>query len=198
MVIKSVELETVCGITSRLPKNQHPEVAFVGRSNVGKSSLINTLSGRKALARTSAQPGKTQTINFYNLNGQIYLVDLPGYGFARVPPKIKEEWGRMVDRYLRTSRQLKRLFVLVDIRHSPTADDKAMVEWVLAQKVPLTVIATKEDKLSKQEAVARALRLPQELKLPKEVRVVPFSSKTKVGRDYIWEVLDGILQPEEE
>lgn len=119
MVIKQVNLETVCGITSVLPKNQKPEVAFAGKSNVGKSSLINSLVNRKALARTSSQPGKTQTINFYNVNETMYLVDLPGYGYAKVPQSEKEKWGKLIERYLHGSQQLRAVFLLIDIRHEP-------------------------------------------------------------------------------
>ena len=126
MVIKQVGLETVCGITSVLPENTRPEVAFAGKSNVGKSSLINALMNRKSLARTSAQPGKTQTINFYNVNIALYFVDLPGYGYARAPEEIKAKWGRMIERYLKQSKMLRTVFLLIDIRHAPSANDKIM------------------------------------------------------------------------
>ncbi|MBE5906745.1 MAG: YihA family ribosome biogenesis GTP-binding protein, partial [Lachnospiraceae bacterium] len=133
MIIKQVELETVCGITSTMPENVYPEIAFAGKSNVGKSSLINALMNRKSLARTSAQPGKTQTVNFYNINDEIYLVDLPGYGYAKVSQKEKEKWGELIERYLHESKQLKAVFLLIDIRHDPSANDKEMYEWVLYQ-----------------------------------------------------------------
>ena len=126
MVIKNVNLETVCGITSTLPENDHPEFAFAGKSNVGKSSLINGIMNRKNYARTSQEPGKTQTINYYNINNEFYLVDLPGYGFARVPEKVKAQWGKMVEKYLHTSKQLLRVFLLIDIRHEPSANDVQM------------------------------------------------------------------------
>ena len=131
MVIKNVNLETVCGITSTLPENQHPEVAFSGKSNVGKSSLINGLMNRKAYARVSQQPGKTQTINYYNVNDEIYIVDLPGYGFANVSQAVKAKWGKMIENYLRKSRQLRMVFLLVDIRHEPSANDKHMYSWII-------------------------------------------------------------------
>ena len=124
MIIKTVNLETVCGVTSRLPENDKPEIAFAGKSNVGKSSLINALMNRKAYARTSAQPGKTQTINFYNINDALYYVDLPGYGYAKVSQTEKEKWGRMIENYLRRSKQLRCVFLLVDIRHEPSANDR--------------------------------------------------------------------------
>ena len=136
MIIRSVELETVCGITSRLPENERPEFAFAGKSNVGKSSLINALMNRKSLARTSAQPGKTQTINFYNINGELYYVDLPGYGYAKVPLAEKEKWGKMIENYLHRSRMLKCVFLLVDIRHEPSANDRMMYEWMVYNDLP--------------------------------------------------------------
>ena len=153
--IREAVLETVCGITSRLPENAAYEVAFAGKSNVGKSSLINTLLMRKSLARTSSQPGKTQTINYYRINKDetrdgfapdCYLVDLPGYGFATASVEVKEKWGRMIERYLRTSKALKRVFLLVDIRHAPSANDRMMYEWIVQSGMESVVIATKKDK----------------------------------------------------
>ena len=149
MIIKNINLETVCGITSKLPENKLPEVAFAGKSNVGKSSLINGLVNRKALARTSQSPGKTQTINFYNLNGELYLVDLPGYGYAKVSQEIKEKWGKLIERYLHNSRQLKAVFLLLDIRHEPSANDKSMYDWICYQGYSPIIIATKLDKISR-------------------------------------------------
>ena len=133
MIIRQAELETVCGITSRLPENTKPEVAFAGKSNVGKSSLINGLLNRKSLARTSSQPGKTQTINFYNVNQEVYLVDLPGYGYAKVNQETKAKWGKMIENYLHSSKQLKAVFLLIDIRHEPSANDRDMYEWIVHQ-----------------------------------------------------------------
>ena len=143
MVIKNVSLETVIGVTSKIPENQMPEIAFAGKSNVGKSSLINVLMNRKSLARTSAQPGKTQTINFYNINQELYFVDLPGYGYAKVSLEAKEKWGKMVERYLKQSRQLKAVFLLIDIRHEPSANDRQMYEWILSNGYHPIIIATK-------------------------------------------------------
>ena len=133
MVIKSVNLETVCGITSTLPENSLPEIAFAGKSNVGKSSLINGLMNRKNYARTSAQPGKTQTINFYNINNELYFVDLPGYGYANASVEVKAKWGKMIERYLHTSKQLKAVFLLIDIRHEPSANDVQVYQWIIEQ-----------------------------------------------------------------
>ncbi|MCR4616906.1 MAG: ribosome biogenesis GTP-binding protein YihA/YsxC, partial [Lachnospiraceae bacterium] len=151
MVIKSVELETVCGIKSKLPENLFPEVAFAGKSNVGKSSLINSLVNRKALARTSSQPGKTQTINFYNVNKNLYFVDLPGYGYASASKEIRESWGKMIERYLHSSKQLKQVFLLIDIRHKPSENDKLMYSWICSQGYQPTVIATKLDKINRSQ-----------------------------------------------
>ena len=151
MVIKNVSLETVCGITSVLPDNKYPEIAFAGKSNVGKSSLINALMNRKSLARTSGQPGKTQTINFYNVNDALYFVDLPGYGYAKVSKEVKEKWGRMIEKYLLTSRQLRAVFLLIDIRHEPSANDASMYEWIVAKGYDPIIIATKLDKITRSQ-----------------------------------------------
>ena len=137
MVIRSVNLETVCGITSKIPDNPFNEVAFAGKSNVGKSSMINALLNRKSLARTSAQPGKTQTINFYNVNDAMYLVDLPGYGYAKTSASEKEKWGKMIENYLHTSKKLQAVFLLIDIRHDPSANDKMMYGAAVAIGLPL-------------------------------------------------------------
>ena len=151
MVIKNINLETVCGITSKLPENEKPEIAFAGKSNVGKSSLINALMNRKSYARISATPGKTQTINFYNINEELYLVDLPGYGYAKVSEKEKIQWGNLIERYLHTSKQLKAVFLLIDIRHDPSANDKMMYQWIVDQGFQPIIIATKLDKLKRSQ-----------------------------------------------
>ena len=151
MIIKSAVLDIVCGITSKIPDTGLPEVAFAGKSNVGKSSLINGLMNRKALARTSAQPGKTQTINFYKINDELDLVDLPGYGYARVTPAEKEKWGKMIENYLHTSHNLKAVFLLIDIRHDPSANDRQMYEWILHNGYEPIIIATKLDKLKRSQ-----------------------------------------------
>ena len=132
MIIRNINLETVCGITSKLPENTLPEIAFAGKSNVGKSSLINALMNRKSYARISATPGKTQTINFYNINEALYLVDLPGYGYAKVSEQEKIKWGQLIERYLHGSKQLKVVFLLIDIRHKPSGNDKMMYEWIVS------------------------------------------------------------------
>ena len=190
MVIKNVSLDIVCGITSKLPDTGRPEVAFAGKSNVGKSSLINSLVNRKALARTSAQPGKTQTINFYNINESIYLVDLPGDGYAKVPQSEKEKWGKMIERYLHTSKVLKAVFLLVDIRHDPSANDKMMYDWVVHNGYNPIIIATKMDKLKRSQIQKNLKAIKTGLNLRPGSIMIPFSAETKQGRDEIWALID--------
>ena len=198
MVIKNVSLETVCGITSILPENEHLEVAFAGKSNVGKSSLINALMNRKSLARTSAQPGKTQTINFYNINDEMYFVDLPGYGYAKVSASEKEKWGKMIERYLHKSKQLKAVFLLIDIRHEPGANDKQMYQWILEQGFEPVIIATKLDKINRSQIQKHIKMLKTELKVVPGTIVIPFSAQTKQGREEIYDLLDSYLYGENE
>ena len=195
-VIKQAELDIVCGVTSRLPDTGMPEVAFVGKSNVGKSSLINGLMNRKSLARTSGQPGKTQTINFYKVNREMYLVDLPGYGYARVSQSEKEKWGKMIERYLHTSRNLKAVFLLIDIRHAPSANDCQMYEWILHNGFRPIIIATKLDKLKRSQVQMNLKILREGLRLEKDVTVIPFSAETKQGREEIWELIDRFADPD--
>ena len=195
MVIKSVALEIVCGVSSKLPGTDKPEIAFAGKSNVGKSSLINGLMNRKSLARTSSQPGKTQTINYYNINDTLYLVDLPGYGYAKVSVKEKEKWGKMVERYLRTSQQLMAVFLLIDIRHEPSANDKQMYEWIICQGYEPIIIATKLDKLKRSQVAKQVKMIRDGLGLSKEDRLFPFSALTKQGREEIWAYIEGIPEP---
>ena len=196
MVIKSAVLDIVCGITSKIPDTGLPEVAFAGKSNVGKSSLINGLMNRKALARTSAQPGKTQTINFYKINDELDLVDLPGYGYARVTPAEKEKWGKMIENYLHTSRNLKAVFLLIDIRHDPSANDRQMYEWILHNGYEPIIIATKLDKLKRSQVQKNLKAIREGLQLT----VIPYSAETKQGRDEIWELIESLTggEPSEE
>ena len=198
MNVNRVSLETVCGITSRLPENKLPEVAFAGKSNVGKSSLINALINRKSLARTSSQPGKTQTINFYNVEEKLYFVDLPGYGYAKVSQELKEKWGKMVERYLKRSKQLCQIFLLIDIRHAPSENDKTMYEWIVYQGFQPVIIATKLDKLKRSQVAKQVQLLRTGLGLPKEAVLIPFSAETKQGKEEIWEVIDHCIQKTEE
>lgn len=197
MVIKNVNLETVCGITSTLPDNQYPEVAFAGKSNVGKSSLINALMNRKSLARTSAQPGKTQTINFYNINDAIYFVDLPGYGYARANEEVKAKWGKMIENYLHQSKQLKAVFLLIDIRHEPSGNDRIMYDWIVSQGFHPIIIATKLDKINRSQIQKQVKLIKTALQAEKDTAVIPFSASTKQGREEIYEMIDGFLPSEE-
>ena len=197
MVIKNVALETVCGITSKLPENQHMEFAFAGKSNVGKSSLINGLMNRKSLARTSAQPGKTQTINFYNINDELYFVDLPGYGYAKVSEQEKAKWGKMIENYLHTSKQLRAVFLLVDIRHDPSGNDKMMYEGILNQGYQPIIIATKLDKINRSQIQKHIKMIKEGLSVVKNTIVIPYSAQTKQGREEIYDLLDSYLNAEE-
>lgn len=192
MIIRSLELETVCGITSTLPENTLPEIAFAGKSNVGKSSLINGLMNRRSFARTSATPGKTQTINFYNINQELYLVDLPGYGYAKVSEQEKKKWGQMIERYLHQSKQLHAVFLLIDIRHAPSANDKMMYDWILSQGYQPIIIATKLDKLKRSQVQKQVKVVRQGLGLSKDSILIPFSAVTKQGRDEIWDLAEEI------
>ena len=193
MIIKSVNLETVCGITSKLPVNALPEIAFAGKSNVGKSSLINALVNRKSYARTSSEPGKTQTINFYNVNNALYYVDLPGYGYAKVSMESREKWGKMIERYLHQSKQLKLVFLLVDIRHEPSANDIQMYEWICYQGFRPVIIATKADKLGRNQIVKQCGIIKKTLGMQKEDVLIPFSAVSKQGREEIWTLIENCV-----
>lgn len=189
MVIKSAELETVCGITSKLPDNLLPEVAFAGKSNVGKSSLINGLLNRKSLARTSSAPGKTQTINFYNINKELYFVDLPGYGYAKVSQEIRAKWGKMIEKYLHNSNQLRMVFLLIDIRHEPGENDKTMYDWVVANGYEPVIIATKLDKIKRSQKDKNIKIIKEKLKVIPGTKIIPFSAVSKQGKEEIWELI---------
>ncbi len=198
MVIKKVSLETVCGITSKLPENVLPEVAFAGKSNVGKSSMINSLMNRKSYARTSSEPGKTQTINFYNINDAFYCVDLPGYGYARTSAETREKWGKMIERYLHTSKQLRQVFLLVDIRHKPSDNDRLMYQWIVRQGYTPVIIATKLDKINRSQKDKQVKLVREGLGVGTEIRVIPFSAETRQGLEDIWNVIDGLVLEEAE
>ena len=198
MVIKNVNLEIVCGVTSKVPDTAYAEVAFAGKSNVGKSSLINALMNRKALARTSAQPGKTQTINFYNINDAMSLVDLPGYGYAKASEEVKAKWGKMIENYLHTSKQLKAVFLLIDIRHDPSANDRMMYEWMVYQGFAPIIIATKLDKIKRSQIQKNVKAIREGLNVQPGTTIIPFSAETKQGRDEIWKLIDSFVLPQEE
>ena len=193
MVIKKVNLDIVIGVTSAIPDTEFPEVAFAGKSNVGKSSLINALMNRKSYARTSSQPGKTQTINFYNINDAMYLVDLPGYGYANASPAVKAEWGKMIEKYLRQSANLKQVFLLVDIRHDPSENDKMMYNWIVDNGFRPVIIATKLDKLKRSQIAKHVKAVRAGLGLKEDDILIPFSSQTKQGLDELWNTIEGYI-----
>ncbi len=206
LTVKNAELDTVCGITSKLPVNEFPELAFAGRSNVGKSSLINTVLCRKKLARTSAEPGKTRTINYYKVrcgadyqeeDVYFYLVDLPGYGYANVSVSVKEKWGKMIEKYLRTSKQLKAVFLLIDIGHEPSANDAQMYNWVISTGYDPIIICTKLDKINRSQIQKQLKIIREKLGAKKETVMIPFSAETKQGRDEIYKLMDAILTGED-
>lgn len=193
MVIKKVNLDIVIGVTSAIPDTEFPEVAFAGKSNVGKSSLINALMNRKSYARTSTQPGKTQTINFYNINDAMYLVDLPGYGYANASPAVKAKWGKMIEKYLRQSANLKQVFLLVDIRHDPSENDKMMYNWIVDNGFRPVIIATKLDKLKRSQIAKHVKAVRAGLGLKEDDILIPFSSQTKQGLDELWNTIEGYI-----
>ena len=190
MVIKNVNLEIVCGITSKIPDTAYNEVAFAGKSNVGKSSLINALMNRKALARTSAQPGKTQTINYYNINHDLYFVDLPGYGYAQVSVEIRAKWGKMVERYLHTSKQLRLVFLLIDIRHEPSENDCIMYDWIVKNGYEPVIIATKLDKIKRSQIQKNLKIIRQKIQPVEGTIIIPFSAQTKQGKEEILQLIE--------
>ena len=193
MVIRSVNLETVCGITSKLPENSLPEIAFAGKSNVGKSSLINGLMNRKSLARTSSSPGKTQTINYYNINNEMYFVDLPGYGYATANEKVKAQWGKLIEDYLHQSKKILAVFLLIDIRHAPSENDRIMYDWILDRGYQPIIIATKLDKIKRSQIEKQKKLICDTLDVVDDTIVIPYSSLNKQGREEIYELLDNML-----
>ncbi|MCI6714178.1 MAG: ribosome biogenesis GTP-binding protein YihA/YsxC [Lachnospiraceae bacterium] len=197
MVIRNVSLETVCGITSTLPDNKLPEIAFAGKSNVGKSSLINGLMNRKSLARTSSQPGKTQTINYYNINDEMYFVDLPGYGYATANEQVKAQWGKLIEDYLHQSGKIKAVFLLIDIRHAPSENDCIMYNWILDRGYQPIIIATKLDKIKRSQIQKQIKLITDTLDVVDDTIVIPYSALTKQGREEIYDLLDGMLAEEQ-
>lgn len=194
MKIKSVELDIVCGFKSKMPKTSLPQFTFAGKSNVGKSSLINSLVNRKALARTSANPGKTVTINYYKVNNELYFTDLPGYGYAKMSKENREKMGAMVERYLRDSfEEIKTVFLLIDIRHEPGKNDVQMYEWIKYNGYDPVIIATKSDKISKGQIGKNTAIIRKTLGGDKDLKIIPYSSQTKSGRDEIYNLIDGLM-----
>ena len=194
MVIKNGSLETVCGITSTLPENTLPEIAFAGKSNVGKSSLINGLMNRKSLARTSSQPGKTQTINYYNINDEMYFVDLPGYGYATANEKVKAQWGKLIEDYLHQSKKILAVFLLIDIRHAPSEDDRIMYDWILQRGYKPIIIATKLDKIKRSQIAKQTKLICDTLQVEEDTMVLPYSALNKQGREEIYDLIDTLLE----
>lgn len=198
MVIKKASLDLVCGITSQIPNTEQPEIAFAGKSNVGKSTLINALMNRKSLARTSSQPGKTQTLNFYHINDEMYLVDLPGYGYANANIQTKAKWGKMIENYLFASKTLKAVFLLVDIRHEPSENDKLMYKWISERGYEPVVIATKLDKIKRSQVQKQTALIKRTLGLDPQSKLYVFSSQTKQGRDEIWSAIEEFINVDTE
>lgn len=197
MIIKSANLETVCGITSKLPENTIPEIAFAGKSNVGKSSLINALMNRKSLARTSSQPGKTQTINYYNVNSEVFFVDLPGYGYATANEQVKAQWGKLIEDYLHQSRMIKAVFLLVDIRHAPSENDQIMYNWILDRGYKPIIIATKLDKIKRSQLQKQLRLIADTLQVVEDTIILPFSALNKQGRDDIIDLIESLITEKE-
>ena len=196
MIIKSANLDIVCGITSKLPENTLPEIAFAGKSNVGKSSLINALMNRKNYARTSQSPGKTQTINYYNINQELFFVDLPGYGYARANEEVKAKWGKLIEDYLHQSKQIKLVMLLIDIRHKPSDNDCLMYRWICDHGYKPVIIATKSDKINRSQLNKQLQMIADELQVLPETIIIPFSALNKQGREDIYELLDMTLGKE--
>lgn len=194
MDVQNVKLEAVGVKFEQFPETGYPEVAFAGRSNVGKSSLINGLINRKALARTSGQPGKTQTINFYNVEETLYFVDLPGYGYARTSKTNRESWGKMIEYYLNRRKELGMILLLVDIRHKPNENDQLMMDYIRKSGLEPLVVATKADKLKRSQVKKHIKIIADTLKLETTDQVIPFSAMTKQGKDEVWTEIDGWLE----
>ncbi|WP_105615107.1 ribosome biogenesis GTP-binding protein YihA/YsxC [Vallitalea okinawensis] len=194
MNVNNVYLDVVTGRKDQLPDTDFLEIAFAGKSNVGKSSLLNTLINRKSLARTSSKPGKTQTINFYNVEEQLYFVDLPGYGYAKVSKADRERWGRFIEDYLTTRQQLRLVVLLIDIRHEPGKNDVLMYDWIKYQGFEPLIIATKMDKLKRSQIKKHLNVIQKALKMPNQKNIIPFSAVSKQGKDEIWERFDTLLQ----
>lgn len=193
MVIKNVNLERVCGITSKLPQNRLMEFAFTGKSNVGKSSLINGLMNRKSLARTSSKPGKTQTINYYNVNEQMYFVDLPGYGYATANEAVKAQWGKLIEDYLYQSKMIRAVFLLIDIRHAASENDRIMYSWIVKRGYKPIIIATKSDKVKRSQLAKQTKLIRDTLQVENDTVVIPYSSLSKQGREDIYALLDELI-----
>lgn len=186
MLINHAEITHTAVAPSQFPNTGQPEIVFAGKSNVGKSSLINAVLGRKKLARTSGQPGKTRTINFYQVEKKMYFVDLPGYGYARVSKTEQAKWGKMVEGYLKGRKEIARVFLLLDIRHEPGPNDLMLYDWFLHYGTPITLLCTKSDKLGKNQVAKQTALIKRKMG---QDSAIPFSSKTKDGRDEVWGII---------
>lgn len=190
MKVNNVSLDAVAVKAAQYPTDGKPEVAFAGKSNVGKSSLINSMVYRKAIARTSQNPGKTRTINFYNVEDMLYFVDLPGYGYAKAPKTEIAKWGKMIENYLLKREELRAIILLIDIRHEPGENDRLMYEWLKHYGYKIIIVATKSDKLKRSQLPKHVAMLKKSLNLEKEDILIPFSSESKDGRDELWSVIE--------
>lgn len=191
MNVQNVALKVVAGSVKQFPEESLPEIAFVGKSNVGKSSLINSLLLRKSLARTSSAPGKTRTINWYEVDKSLYFVDLPGYGYAKVSKAEQEKWGRVIEHYLHHRQSLQLVLLLVDIRHEPSSGDRMMMEWLRHYEVPTLVVATKSDKIKRSQLDKQKKLIRTALELSRPEDLLAYSSETKAGRDEVWKRILG-------
>jgi len=189
MIIKTCEFLKSAVLREQYPELDLPEIAFSGRSNVGKSSLINSLLNRKKLVKVSSNPGKTRTINFFLVNEQYVMVDLPGYGYAAVSKSEKQSWGRMIEDYLKYRENLKNVVLLVDIRHEPTADDKLMYDFIKYYRKSVIIVATKLDKISRPTVNKNLNIIRQKLRLDAGDILIPYSSETHAGREELWEAM---------
>lgn len=194
MNLNNARYEKTAVKPEQYPESNIPEIAFVGRSNVGKSSFINALLNRKNLARVGATPGKTREINFYNIDDILYFVDLPGYGYANVSKEKKSTWGGIIETYLGTRSQLRLLVMIVDIRHTPSNDDKIMYEWIRTRAVPHIIIASKADKISRGQFMKRQQDIKSTLAVEEGIEVIPFSSETKLGKEQVWDFVNSIIE----
>ena len=190
MNFNNVYFEKSVGNLNQFPSDKLPEIVFSGKSNVGKSSLINTLMNRKSFARISSQPGKTQTVNYYNINDLFYLVDLPGYGYAKVSKEVAAKWMKMIEKYLDTSKCLRVVFLLIDIRHEPSAKDVEMYQMLIKKGFNPLIVATKADKISKNARQKSIAQIRKKLETMPETPIIPFSAQSKEGKDEIWEYID--------
>lgn len=193
MNVQSAALKVVAGSVKQFPEETLPEIAFVGKSNVGKSSLINSLLGRKSLARTSSAPGKTRTINWYEVDEQLFFVDLPGYGYAKVSKAEQMKWGKVIEHYLHHRQSLRLVLLLVDSRHAPGEGDRMMMDWLQYYNVPTLVVATKSDKINRSQHERQKKIIREALGIDKE-DILLYSSETKVGRDEVWSRIADLIQ----